>query len=182
MALSPYIQSLRAHVGTARLLLPSVSAHVFDDQGRLLLVQQRDNGVWSTPGGFIEPDERPADAARREAWEETGLTVRVEGLAGVYGGPECVVRYPNGDETQYVIIAFRCAVEAGELQPDHDETVAVRFCSAVEAASLPLAPWLRPLLPGVFTQHAGPHYQAPSWEPPALPRSSFEELNSRRDR
>lgn len=91
-----------------RLLLPSVSAHVFDATGRLLLVRQREGGVWSTPGGLIEPDERPADAAVREAWEETGLVIRPERLLGAYGGPECVVRYQNGDEVQYVIIAVGC--------------------------------------------------------------------------
>jgi hypothetical protein len=52
MPISPYVQSLRARAGSARLLLPSVSAHVFDAAGRLLLVRQRDGGVWSTPGGL----------------------------------------------------------------------------------------------------------------------------------
>lgn len=58
-----------------RLQLPSVSAHIFDDAGRLLLVRHRDGDAWSTPGGFIEPDERPSDAVVRETWEETGLMV-----------------------------------------------------------------------------------------------------------
>ncbi len=82
-------------MGTARLLLPSVSVHIFDADGQLLLVRQKDNNTWSTPGGLIEPDERPADAARREAWEETGLLVHTNQLLGVYGGPECVVRAPS---------------------------------------------------------------------------------------
>jgi 8-oxo-dGTP pyrophosphatase MutT (NUDIX family) len=129
MALAPYIGELRARVGATRLLLPSVSVHIFDDHDRLLLFRQRDDGNWSTPGGLIEPDERPADAAVREAWEETGLVIRVERLLGVYGGPECIVRYPNGDETQYVIVAFGCAIEAGEAKPDYDETAAVGFWS-----------------------------------------------------
>lgn len=76
MPISPYIRQLRGFVGTARLLLPSVSVHVFDDQRRLLLVRQVEGNVWSTPRGVIEPDERPADAAVREAWEETALHVR----------------------------------------------------------------------------------------------------------
>jgi ADP-ribose pyrophosphatase YjhB (NUDIX family) len=167
MTLSPYIRELRARVGHSRLVLPSVSVHVFDDRDRLLLVQLRDDGVWSTPGGFIEPDERPADAARREAWEETGLVVRVEHVAGVYGGPECVVRYPNGDEAQYVIIAFRCAIEGGQLRADQEETVAVRFWSAAEASTLTLAPWLRSVLPSIYAAKDGAAFQASTWEPPA---------------
>ena len=38
MTLSPYVRPLRRQVGTTRLLLPSVSGHVFDDRRRLLLV------------------------------------------------------------------------------------------------------------------------------------------------
>ena len=166
MALSPYIRELRARVGPMRLLLPSVSVHVFDRTGRLLLVQLRDDGVWSTPGGFIEPDEHPADAARREAWEETGLLVGVNRLAGVYGGPECVVRYPNGDEAQYIIIAFECVIESGELRADGDETIALQFWSAQEAASLNLSAWLRSALPLVYANADAAGFRSTTWKPP----------------
>lgn len=140
---------------------------MFDDAGRLLLVRQRDDDAWSTPGGFIEPDERPADAAVREAWEETGLLVRPERLLGVYGGPECVVRYPNGDETQYVIIAFECTVEHGTPRPDQHETTAVQFWSATEAAGLMLSPWLRSVLPEVYAGRAGVGFEPSTWRPAA---------------
>lgn len=152
MAMSPYLHRLRERVGSARLLLPSVSAHVFDAEGRLLLVRQRDGGLWSTPGGMIEPDERPADAVVREVWEETGLRVEPVRVAGVYGGPEFIVTYPNGDETQYVIIAFECAVTGGEPRPDGDETMEVRFWSQRETAGLPMPPWLPAILPDAFAR------------------------------
>jgi len=166
MSISPYIRQLRAHVGTMRLLLPSVSVHLFDAAGRLLLVRQREGGVWSTPGGLIEPDERPADAAAREAWEETGLLVRPDRVLGVYGGPECVVRYPNGDEVQYVITAVGATVVGGAPRPDGEETAAVRYWSAAEAARLSLAPWLRALLPTVFAGPAGAALAPATWTPP----------------
>ncbi len=165
MAISPYIRELRAQVGSRRLLLPSVSVHVFDDAQRLLLVAQRDSGEWSTPGGLIEPDEQPADAAVREAWEETGFLVRPERLLGAYGGPDCVVRYPNGDEAQYVIVAVGCSIVSGEPRPDLEETLAVRYCSEVEAATLPLAPWLRAHLRLVFAGRGGVMFSPPSWHP-----------------
>jgi 8-oxo-dGTP pyrophosphatase MutT (NUDIX family) len=123
LAISPYVRGLRERVGATRLLLPSVSAAVRDDAGRLLLVRQRDFGVWSTPGGAIEPDETPADAVVREAWEETGLLVTLRRVIGVWGGPGFVVRYPNGDETQYVMIVFDCAVIGGTPRGDGEETV-----------------------------------------------------------
>lgn len=152
MPMSPYLRTLREHVGSMRLLLPSVSAHVFDADGRMLLVRQRELDIWSTPGGMIEPDEHPADAVVREVAEETGLRVAPVRVAGVFGGPDFVVRYANGDEAQYVIIAFECAVAAGELRADGDETVEARFFSLAETADLPMPPWLRPILPGAFAR------------------------------
>jgi ADP-ribose pyrophosphatase YjhB (NUDIX family) len=166
MPISPHIRALRAYVGTMRLLLPSVSAHIFDDRDRLLLVQQTDSGEWSTPGGALEPDERPADAVAREVWEETGLVVIPDRLLGVYGGPEFVVNYPNGDEVQYAIMAFGCRVAGGELRPDGDETNAVRYFSAAEAAALPLTPWLRSSLDLVFGAKSGNAFHPPTWTPP----------------
>ena len=165
MPISPYVRALRTYVGAMRLLLPSVSVHVFDADRRLLLVRQRDGGVWSTPGGLIEPDEQPADAAVREAWEETGLVVRPDRLLGVYGGPECVVRYANGDEVQYVIAAVGATVVGGDARPDLDETVAVQYWSEHDAGSLPLSPWLRAHLATVYGGPAGVAFTPPTWTP-----------------
>jgi ADP-ribose pyrophosphatase YjhB (NUDIX family) len=109
MAMAPHVRHLRAAVGGARLLLSSVTAVVRDARNSLLLVQQSDDGVWSTPGGAVEMQETPADAVVRETWEETGLLVRPIRLIAVYGGPEFVVRYPNGDESQYISAIFECA-------------------------------------------------------------------------
>lgn len=164
MPISSYVSELRSHVGGARLLLPSVSAHIFDSSGRLLLVCQRESGIWSTPGGMIEPDELPADAIVRETWEETGLLVSPQRVLGVFGGPEFVVRYPNGDEVQYVITAFGCDVIDGALQDRTEETTAARYWTEAEASALPLASWLRAILHTVFTK--APAFEPPRWTPP----------------
>ena len=150
MPISPYVKTLRESIGRTRLLLPSVSAHIFDESHRLLLLKHRDSGVWSTPGGAIEPDERPADALVREVWEEAGLLVAPRRLTGVFGGPECVVNYPNGDEAQYIIIAFECGIIEGTLQSDGDETIEARYFSEAEAAQLLLSGWLRAALGSVY--------------------------------
>ena len=156
MPISPYIRQLRAHVGTMRLLLPSVSAHIFDAAGGLLLVQQRESGVWSTPGGVLEPDERPADAVVRETWEETGLRVEPEALVGAYGGPEFVVRYPNGDEVQYAIMAFQCRIVGGEMRPDGEEVSSVQYWNAAQLATLPMPHWLRTIYLSIFADAETP--------------------------
>ncbi|HSU15591.1 NUDIX domain-containing protein [Longimicrobium sp.] len=167
MAISPYLRALRERVGTMRLVLPSVTAAVRGDAGGLLLVRQRDGGVWSTPGGSIEPDETPADAVVREVWEETGLLVTPRRLLAVWGGPGFEVRYPNGDVAQYVTAVFECAVVSGSLRADGDETLEARFWRADEAAALPLADWLRPVLPRLYAPGEQAMFDAPEWHPPA---------------
>jgi 8-oxo-dGTP pyrophosphatase MutT (NUDIX family) len=132
------------------LLLPSVGGIIYDVEGRVLLVQQRDNSSWSLPGGVIEPDETPADAIVREAREETGLQVRPDKVLGVFGGPDCVVRYANGDETQYVAIIFECAVTGGGLSLETDETSSARFVARRELDSLDIAPWIRDILRSLY--------------------------------
>jgi 8-oxo-dGTP pyrophosphatase MutT (NUDIX family) len=66
------------------------SAFIFDATAeKVLLVQRADNGRWAIPGGYMEPGETPGEAAAREVWEETGLTVSVGQLAAVYSNPIC---------------------------------------------------------------------------------------------
>lgn len=50
------------------------SAIVVGPRG-VVLLRHRRLGIWLQPGGHIDPDETPWDAARREAHEETGLDV-----------------------------------------------------------------------------------------------------------
>lgn len=47
---------------------------VIDEKGRMLLGRRTDNGLWSTPGGKIEPGESFQEGALRELKEESGLT------------------------------------------------------------------------------------------------------------
>jgi len=63
-----------------------VGAVVSDDCGRLLMVRRGTapgRGLWSIPGGRVEPEETSREAVAREVAEETGLEVIVGELAGV---------------------------------------------------------------------------------------------------
>jgi 8-oxo-dGTP pyrophosphatase MutT (NUDIX family) len=161
MAISPYVRRLRDALGHERLFIPSVSG-LIRDGNRLLLVQGRDTGEWSTPGGAIELDETPASAIVREVLEETGLVVTPRRLFGVYGGPDFLVRYPNGDETQYLSTMFECSVESGEAHPDGEETTSVRFFTLDEAQAVPLSPWLVRVLPRLFEATSAPWFEPPA--------------------
>ena len=134
------------------MLLPSVTGIVFDSAGRILLLRQRDDSIWSTPGGVIEPDETPADAVVREVREETGLVVRPVRILGVFGGPAFVVRYPNGDESQYVMIVFDCEIVSGQLRTNTDETIDARFVGEDEFGALQVSPWTHDVLPLLFAR------------------------------
>jgi len=63
----------------------AVGAFIFD--GDRVLVIQRGKppgaGLWSIPGGKLEPNETLAQAVAREVREETGLVVEVGPLAAV---------------------------------------------------------------------------------------------------
>jgi ADP-ribose pyrophosphatase YjhB (NUDIX family) len=73
----------RGNLGMRTPLL-SVDAAVFDESGRLVLIQRADNGAWAMPGGAAEVGETPAEAVAREVREETGLEVRAVQLLGIY--------------------------------------------------------------------------------------------------
>jgi 8-oxo-dGTP pyrophosphatase MutT (NUDIX family) len=113
-----YVADVRAIVGSRLLLLPAVSVHIRDDAGRLLLVHQVDRQQWGTVGGAVEPGESPAEAAVREAREETGLEVELTGLVAALGGPAFEMTYPNGDECAYISIVFDARVVGGDLVAD----------------------------------------------------------------
>ena len=77
---------------------PSVAVDVVlvRPDGSIVLVRRAKEpfkGCWALPGGFVRYGERVEDAARREAREETGLEVAIEGLVGVYSEPD---RDPRG--------------------------------------------------------------------------------------
>jgi 8-oxo-dGTP pyrophosphatase MutT (NUDIX family) len=144
--MSDYVRDLRGRVGHAPLHLPSVAVAIRDDAGRIVLVRNRDTGVWQTVGGAIDPGESPEEAARREAREETGLDVELTRLIGAYGGPEFRLTYPNGDVCDYVAIVYAGRAVAGELRPDEDEVSEVRWFAPDEALALALQPHTRRLL------------------------------------
>jgi 8-oxo-dGTP pyrophosphatase MutT (NUDIX family) len=78
----------------ATWVAPCAFAAVRDITGRLLLVRRCDTGDWELPGGHVDPGESAADAAVRETAEESGITVAVTGLAGIYTDPGPCHRRP----------------------------------------------------------------------------------------
>lgn len=88
-------------------------------EGRVLLIQREDFEVWGLPGGIIDPDESIAEAAIREAGEETGLTVELTRLVGTYS-----VYY--GQWVSHSIL-FAAQAVGGSLQPQVNETLDLAY-------------------------------------------------------
>ncbi|HEV7719945.1 MAG TPA: NUDIX hydrolase N-terminal domain-containing protein [Iamia sp.] len=64
----------------------AVGAVVGDDQGRLLLVERADSGIWLYPTGWADIGYSPAEVVRKEVHEETGIECEVERLIAVFDG------------------------------------------------------------------------------------------------
>ncbi len=100
--------------------LVGVGAVIVAD-GRALLIRRGQApllGEWSLPGGVLECGESLREAATREAREETGLTVEVDEMLGVY---ERVIRSGDGRvRYHYVLIDFLCHAIGGELKAASD--------------------------------------------------------------
>jgi 8-oxo-dGTP pyrophosphatase MutT (NUDIX family) len=162
LAISPYLRSLRERIGHELVLMPSVAVMVRDAAGRLLLVRDRDTGLWQTVGGGMDPGEQPADAAVREASEETGLLVEPVRILGVHAGDLFTLTYPNGDVVAYVGISFAARVVGGTERPCHDEVDRLGWFAEAEALTLPIAAHTRVLIEEAFRDAPEAGFVAPA--------------------
>jgi 8-oxo-dGTP diphosphatase len=111
-----------------------VGGIITDDGGRLLLIlrgHEPGKGLWSIPGGRIEPGETDAQALVREMREETGLIVTCGPLLGA-------VERPGLGGALIEIRDYRAIVTGGELVPGDDADDA-RWVTAAEAAQMDAA-------------------------------------------
>lgn len=127
----------------ANSLVPSVTAAVRDDQGRLLLIHKIDNNKWALPGGAMELGESIADAAIREVAEESGIRIEITDLVGLYTSPGHVMSYDDGEVRQEFSVCFHARPLGGELREDGTETKAARWVEISELDDLSIHPSMR---------------------------------------
>ena len=90
--------------------LPVTATLVPMDQGIVLVKRKFEPfiGTWCLPGGFMENAEHPAESAKREVLEETGLNVEIHGLVGATApghGINVVVLFYLAKPTSGILIA-----------------------------------------------------------------------------
>ena len=121
-----YIEQIRAKIGHDEII--GVGAGIFIYRGRQVLLQKRsDNLCWSMHAGGLELGESVEDAARRELFEETGLTANTMELLGVFSGEKLRYTYPNGDKVSIVQVMYACDDFSGEQKSDDGETVELKW-------------------------------------------------------
>ena len=112
----------------ATCVAPCAFAAVHDITGRILLVRRCDTGDWELPGGHVDPGESASDAAMRETAEESGITVEITGLVGVYTDPGYVIADPRtGQVRQPFAVCFHARPLSGSPGGDQIETSDARW-------------------------------------------------------
>ncbi|MBQ2756180.1 MAG: NUDIX domain-containing protein [Oscillospiraceae bacterium] len=121
-----YIRDIRSKIGHDELI--GVGAGVFIYKGSKVLLQRRkDNLCWSMHAGGLEIGESVEDAAKRELFEETGLTANNMELLGVFSGDGMRYTYPNGDKVCIVQIIYVCDDFSGDETAAPDEIITLKW-------------------------------------------------------
>jgi ADP-ribose pyrophosphatase YjhB (NUDIX family) len=127
----------------ANSIVPSVTVAVRDEVGRMLLVHKIDNDFWALPGGAVDLGESVTDAAVREIAEETGVTIELTGLLGIYSDPGHVMAYDDGEVRQQFSILFNARLISGLARQDDMEIKAVQWVDPSDMPSLKIHPSMR---------------------------------------
>jgi ADP-ribose pyrophosphatase YjhB (NUDIX family) len=129
-----------------------VRAAVFDDHGRVLLVQEHVDGRWSLPGGWADVGEGLAVGAVREVREETGYVVEYERLLGIYDRE----RWGHPPAPWYTLKAVVSCRPIGGEATTSMETDAVEWFGRDEVPELSSGRTSARLLERVFEHHDDP--------------------------
>lgn len=100
----------------------AVGAVVGDDDGRLLLIQRSDSGIWLYPTGWADVGYSAAEVAVKEVGEETGIECEVIRPFAILDG----LRLGFSRVPLYSIV-FQCRATGGTLSPHPEECLDAGF-------------------------------------------------------
>jgi 8-oxo-dGTP pyrophosphatase MutT (NUDIX family) len=119
--------------------------------GRTLLLLHRKLGIWVPPGGHIDPNELPHEAALREVFEETGLhaelltTGMTLGHVEVLPQPHCILLEDIEPGHQHIDLIYVAKVASAEVAHAEREAKTARWYSWEELAEPEIAEDIRVL-------------------------------------
>jgi 8-oxo-dGTP pyrophosphatase MutT (NUDIX family) len=90
----------------------AVGAVVGDEEGRILLIQRSDSGIWLYPTGWCDVGYSAAEVVIKEVWEETGIQAEVIAPIAIFDG----LRLGFTGVPLYSLV-FACRPIGGELNP-----------------------------------------------------------------
>ncbi|MFD7653278.1 NUDIX hydrolase [Actinosynnema sp. NPDC059797] len=135
----------------------AVSAIVQDPTGRLLMIRRTDNDKYAIPGGGQDVGETLAQAVVREVEEETGITVHVTSLVGLYSNPNHVMAYDDGEVRQEFSICFRAQPIGGELRTS-SESKEVHWVEPSHLSNLDIHPSIQLRIQHGLSDRAEPYF------------------------
>lgn len=142
----------------------TASAVVLDNAGRMLLVHHNKIGQWLYPGGHIDPNEDPAQAALREVREETGIQAVIVGdpafahpAVRSHPAPWAIIEMDVTDSKvgahRHIDLVYVCRAPGGDLTAQLAEVSGVRWVPVADIAGLQ-APSELPALADAATRWA----------------------------
>ncbi len=120
-----YLSQVRKLIDKQELIITAARAVIRDQEGRILFIRRRDNGLWAMPAGGQELGESILDCLKREVKEESGLDVIFATPMAIYSQVSIVTA--SGDPYQLLLVQFLVDEWSGELVTETDETVDARF-------------------------------------------------------
>jgi ADP-ribose pyrophosphatase YjhB (NUDIX family) len=92
--------------------------------GKLLLVRERTDGLWTLPGGWADVNDSPSEAVEREVLEESGFRAKAERMLAVFDR----AKHPHEPPFPFHVykLFILCGLEGGEARTTF-ETSGVAF-------------------------------------------------------
>ncbi|HEU0086406.1 MAG TPA: NUDIX domain-containing protein [Pseudonocardiaceae bacterium] len=141
----------------ANSIVVAVTAFIQDAASRLLMIRRTDNDLYAIPGGAQEIGETISQTVVREVREETGITVGVTGLIGVYSNPAHVIAFTDGEVRQEFSLCFRAHPTGGELHTS-SESKEVLWVAPTELNGLNIHPSIRLRIQHGYEHRTQPYY------------------------
>ena len=126
---------------------------VFRD-GEILLIKEKEDGLWSLPGGWADIGESPAEATAREVREESGYRMRAVKLASLYNRDRQV---PVPIPYHFYKLNFLCEILPNEEPEPWVDAAGVGVFGEVNLPSLYLTRVIPPLISCFFEHHRNPN-------------------------